>query len=86
VAALGSRKRTRQDQRRASVTESTVAVFDPLGTARYLAVAVQTLARWRCYGGGPPFVRLGGRKIGYRVAALDAWLVEQERRSTSERA
>ena len=36
-----------------------------------------TLAHWRCEGKGPAFVKLGGKRIGYRGAALNKWLDEQ---------
>lgn len=47
--------------------------------ADYLGLPKGTLEVWRSRArkGGPPFVRLG-RTIRYRVAALDAFLLEQE--------
>lgn len=59
-------------------------VLDPGETAVYLGVAVQTLARWRCEGGGPAFLKLGSR-VRYERADLDLWLDARRRRSTSER-
>ena len=34
----------------------------------------RTLQRWRATGEGPPYVRLGPRRIGYRVEDVSAWL------------
>lgn len=57
-------------------------VLDPIATASYLGVAKQTLARWRCEGGGPAFLKLGTR-IRYERADLDRWLDARRRSSTS---
>ena len=40
-------------------------------------VSLRTVRRERALCKGPPFIRLG-RKIYYRKAAIDAWLLEQE--------
>lgn len=49
---------------------------------RYLGIARQTLARWRCEGGGPRFVKLG-RLVFYRAGDLRAWIIERTCTSTS---
>jgi hypothetical protein len=41
-------------------------------------LSARTLERWRARGDGPPFVRLGRRRVFYRRADLVAW-VEQSR-------
>lgn len=41
--------------------------------ARRLGVSARTLVRWRTTGDGPPFVRLGARRIGYRAADIERW-------------
>ena len=41
--------------------------------ARYLNGARRTAQRWRVTGDGPPFVRLGPRRIAYRESDLEAW-------------
>jgi hypothetical protein len=51
--------------------------------ARYLRLAVATLAKMRCLGGSPTFLRLG-RKIVYFRADLDAWLNARRATSTSD--
>jgi hypothetical protein len=53
------------------------------GTA---AVAAVTLARYACIGGGPEFHKIGRKRVGYTVEALDAWManrVSPPKRSTS---
>jgi hypothetical protein len=40
---------------------------------RYL-IPPRTAQRWRSTGGGPPFVRLGPRRVLYRVADVERWL------------
>jgi hypothetical protein len=57
--------------------------LDAADASRYLNLAVQTLARLRCEGGGPVFCR-AGRRIVYRVEDLDSWLAGRRFRSTSE--
>ena len=49
-----------------------------------LSVSKASLARWRCDGTGPVFVKVGGR-IGYAEEDLAAW-VESRRRPTTSRA
>jgi hypothetical protein len=57
-------------------------LFNPEEASDYLRVARQTLARWRCYGFGPHFVRVGGR-IFYDPADLDAFIAANKFHSTS---
>ena len=40
---------------------------------RYL-IPPRTAQRWRASGGGPPFVRLGKRRVVYRVTDIERWL------------
>lgn len=40
--------------------------------ARY-HIAARTLQRWRGTGDGPPYIRLGARRIVYPLAAAEAW-------------
>lgn len=47
--------------------------------ARELDVSPATLARWASEGSGPPHVKVG-RRVFYRRAAVEKWLVERERR------
>jgi excisionase family DNA binding protein len=51
--------------------------------AECLGVAGITLRKWRLYGGGPRFVRLG-RAVRYRLGALEAYVAKQEFDSTSQ--
>lgn len=43
---------------------------------RYL-IPPRTAQRWRAGGGGPPFIRLGKRRIAYRVRDVEGWLAER---------
>lgn len=60
---------------------------DPLLTpdeaARFLRRPASYLAKLRCFGGGPRFVKQG-RLVRYRRSALEAWLAGLERASTSQ--
>jgi hypothetical protein len=40
---------------------------------RYL-IPPRTAQRWRASGAGPKFIRLGKRRIAYRVADVEDWL------------
>lgn len=65
----------------------TMKTNDPLLTpdeaAAYLRLARATLAKMRCLGGGPRFVRLG-RKIAYRGSDLESWLEKRLAASTTD--
>ena len=52
--------------------------------ASYIGCAPITLAKLRCSGGGPTFLKLG-RAVRYALADLDDWLATKRRASTSER-
>jgi hypothetical protein len=43
---------------------------------RYL-IPPRTAQRWRASGGGPAFIRLGKRRIVYRVTDVERWLAER---------
>lgn len=61
-------------------------LMPPEAAAEYLGgIVVSTLAKWRHFGGGPEYVRIGSR-IFYEKAALDAYIASRRRRSTSEAA
>lgn len=49
----------------------------PRDAAAHLGLAPQTLAKWRCAGGGPPFRKLGRRAVRYRLADLDSFASRQ---------
>jgi len=68
-----------------ATTATAIAVMSPTEAARYLGLAVSTLAKMRCWGGSPTFVRLG-RKIGYPRADLDEWLAARRATNTSDAA
>jgi len=50
--------------------------------AIYLGLAVSTLNKWRCHGGGPAFVKMG-RAVRYRVTDLDTYINASILKSTS---
>ena len=52
--------------------------------AALLRLSERTLERWRVTGEGPHFARLG-RRIGYRLEDIDAWIASRIVASTSER-
>lgn len=48
-----------------------------------LGLSPRTLEGWRRRGHGPRFVRLSGRRLGYRQADVERWIDSQVRASTS---
>jgi predicted DNA-binding transcriptional regulator AlpA len=46
--------------------------------ARVLGISMETLKRLRQSGEGPKILQLSARRIGYRRAGLEAWLIERE--------
>jgi predicted DNA-binding transcriptional regulator AlpA len=66
--------------------EASEFTFQHYGTA---GVSSRTLARYACMGGGPEFHKIGNKRVGYTVEALDAWMTERisrGKKSTSEAA
>lgn len=51
--------------------------------AEYLGLAVSTLNKWRCWGGGPAYLKLG-RAVRYRQEDLDAFMGHHKTTSTAE--
>jgi hypothetical protein len=56
-----------------------------LCAAQYLGLSVATLAKLRCVGGSPDYLKLG-RRIVYERSALDSWLAARRAKSTSDAA
>lgn len=47
-------------------------------------ISVSSLTKWRVFGGGPRFIKLG-KKVLYRVSDFDAWMDAKLVASTSQR-
>ena len=54
-----------------------------VAAARYVNLSPSTLAKLRCAGGGPEYIKLG-RAVRYERAALDRWVASRRVRSTSD--
>jgi len=69
------------------VRKGGVALLESLKTteeaAAYLGTTKRTLEAWRYEGGGPVFVKLGGRLVRYRPSDLEKFVEEGARLSTS---
>jgi len=58
--------------------------LNPVEAARFIGVAPQTLAKWRCTGlVNLPFIRVGNRRIAYAREDLVAWMAARRVGSTS---
>ncbi len=51
--------------------------------ATYLGLAVSTLNKWRCHGGGPVYIKMG-RAVRYRTEDLELFLLNSRAKSTSD--
>jgi hypothetical protein len=58
-------------------------LLTPRAAAERLGITEGTLAKWRLRASGPPFCKIGAR-VMYRTGALDTWIAERERLSTSD--
>lgn len=47
-------------------------------------LSITTLERWRSEGKGPPFVKVGPRRVGYRLADFERWLADRVVSSTAD--
>ena len=66
-----------------SVADALERILSPREASQLTGVAVATLAKWRWAGhGGPPFIRIGARKVGYRASTVRLFL--RERASTAD--
>jgi hypothetical protein len=61
------------------------AVFDAVAAASFIGLAVSTLAKLRCTGGGPEYLKLG-RKVAYRRSDLVEWGNARRVSNTTEAA
>lgn len=52
--------------------------LSPTELSAYIGIAVQTLARWRSEGRGPAYIKIGGKKVAYRISAVHSWLDQQD--------
>lgn len=59
-------------------------LLDPRETARELNCSKSYLDKLRCYGGGPPFLRIGRRMVRYRRGDARNWAHSHRFNSTSE--
>ena len=65
------------------VNQVGLEVLSPDAAARRVGLSLSMLAKMRCLGGGPAYLKLG-RAVRYRQDDLDAWLAARRVRSTSD--
>ena len=74
------------DAQQKEVGQAPRRLLPPRDAGRRLGdIAEQTLAKWRVYGTGPEYVKIGNR-VFYEESALTRFIDERRRRSTSEAA
>lgn len=64
-------------------THEPIVFMTTLEAAQYLGLAVSTMNKWRCFGDGPIFIKLG-RAVRYRKEDLDTYVAKRSLASTSE--
>ena len=60
-----------------------ITVMTVQQASEYLGLAVSTLNKWRCHGGGPVFSKMG-RSVRYQQQNLDNYIETSKRSSTSD--
>lgn len=61
----------------------TKTIFTTREAASMLGLKPSTLEVWRCRGGGPTFIKYGGKAVRYRQEDLDAFINQNRRTNTS---
>ena len=56
--------------------------FTPETLSKELEITMSTLAKWRLYGGGPRYAKMG-KNIRYEKCDVDEWVENNKRRTTS---
>lgn len=70
------------DMQMMTQTKPETTIMNVQQAAGYLGLAVSTLNKWRCHGGGPVFVKMG-RAVRYRLSDLDQFIADMTKASTS---
>jgi predicted DNA-binding transcriptional regulator AlpA len=60
-------------------------LLDEKQAAALLNVSVKALQAWRSRGGGPKFLKIGGRLVRYAMSDLESFVLDALRTSTSDR-
>lgn len=67
----------------ATIENPATMVMNVRQAAHYLGLAVSTLNKWRCHGGGPVFIKMG-RAVRYRQEDLDQFVMDARTKSTCD--
>jgi len=59
-------------------------ILTPQQTAEHTGLSMPSLQRMRSEGTGPCFIKLGPRRVGYRISDINAWLETRVATSTSD--
>ena len=83
---LDSQPRNRAERRAVAAAErrGEKPKIDTQEAAEYCGLGHSTLVKYRVFGGGPPYFKIG-RRVVYDPDDLDDWLRERRRVSTSDR-
>jgi predicted DNA-binding transcriptional regulator AlpA len=67
-----------------ATADSPIRILRTREAAKYCGLAESTVEKLRLSGGGPAFIRLGGRSVGYDIRDLDLWIDAHRATSTSD--
>ncbi len=59
-------------------------IYSEKWAADFLGLSSRTLQNMRKDGGGPIFVKISERRVGYTLSALRTWVVSRSMRSTAD--
>ena len=59
-------------------------VYLTKAAADFMGLSAATLQKWRSEGGGPEFVVLGRRRIGYRASSIQRFLADRVATSAAD--
>jgi len=63
---------------------ATRVLLNTTDAAAYVGASESSLNKWRIYGTGPRFLKIGSR-VKYDLDELNRWLASRERATTAER-
>jgi predicted DNA-binding transcriptional regulator AlpA len=58
-------------------TIATTPLLKEQDLAKLINMTLHTIRKWRCYGGGPRFIKIGSA-VRYRAQDVELWLQELE--------
>ena len=64
-----------------NTTEKELVLLSTKAVSNIIGAKPQTIARWRCEGSGPEFVKVGSL-VRYMMKDIESWIEQQKRNNT----